>query len=153
MTRISRSGNYTLDHSIETVYRVLSDPELMVRCIPDSSEITDREDSTVEATVKTGTSAVSVQLELAVMLDGADRETGIIRYVGSGSGPRSHVSFSGTFHLVEREGHTTVEWDGEVAVHGMLVALGEQIGRYEPIIDDKITTAVENVQSRVSAHD
>lgn len=153
MTRITRSGNYSVDHSYETVFRVLSDPEVMVRCIPDSSEITDQGDSTVEATVKTGTGAVSVRLELAVTLDGADRETGMIRYVGTGSGPRSHVSFSGTFYLLDRKEHTVVEWDCEVTVHGMLVALGEQIGRYEPIIDEKITTAVENVQSRVTAHD
>lgn len=153
MTRITRSGTYTIDHPIEMVFEVLTDPEQVVRCIPDSSTIEDHGETRVEATVKTGTQAVSVRLDLRVRLEEANRDTWTIRYVGTGSGPRSHVSFSGEFQLQALDAGTEVEWEGMVEIHGLLVALGGQTGRYEPIIDKKITAAIDNVQSRVMTHD
>ncbi len=149
MTRITRSGTYVLDNSVETVFRILTDPEQMVRCLPDTSEIMEQSGSTVRAVVKTGTNTVSIQLELSVTLEAANQETWDIRYVGHGSGPRSHVSFSGTFHLRNLDNGTEVEWNGELVVRGLLVALGAQAGQIEPIIDEKIMTTIENVQTQV----
>lgn len=153
MTRIHRSGTYTINEPCDEVFTVLSDPERVARCIPDSVEIVDRRDSEVDATVKIGTPVVSTRLHLEITLVSADPETGKIQYRGSGSGPRSHVSFRGMFDLEGSSGETRVDWDGVLQVHGMLVAMGEHIGRYEPILSEKIMAAIENVQSSVIAHE
>lgn len=153
MTRIHRSGTYTINGSFDEVFTVLSDPERVARCIPDSVEIVDRRDSEVDVTVKIGTPVVSTRLHLELTLLSADPETGKIHYRGTGSGPRSHVSFRGTFEIEGSSSETRVDWEGALQVHGMLVAMGEHIGRYEPILSEKITAAIENVQSSVIVHE
>ena len=121
------NGNYRFNSPQQRLWDALMDPEIVGQCIPGVHSVKplapDRYE--VEIALKVGVVLDTYKgtLELA---DKAPPES--YRMIVQGSGPRTNLKGEGSIKLApSEEGVTTLSFDGDVQVTGVLARVGQRL--------------------------
>ena len=119
-------GTHELDASREVVYRALSDPQILQRCIPGCESLERTDENVYVATMKAGIGPVKGTFKGNVRLE--DMQPPLhYRMIVDGKGGPGFVKGSGEFNLTEQNGGTAVAYEGEMKVGGVIAGVGQRM--------------------------
>ncbi len=119
-------GTNTLPASLETVWKTITDPEVLRRCTPGIKELTEVAPDTYQATLVIGIAAVkgSYAGRLAITDKRAPTHC-VISLEGSG-GP-GFMKGQGTMDLEAEGDATLVRWSGDIQIGGLIAGVGQRM--------------------------
>ena len=119
-------GTQELRAPRERVYALLTDPEVLRRCIPGCESLEKTDENSYAATLKAGVGAIKGTFKGNVRLEDM-RPTEHYRIVVDGKGGPGFVKGSGDFDLEERDGVTVIKYTGEMQVGGVIAGVGQRM--------------------------
>lgn len=120
-------GTHELRAPRERVFRALTDPEVLRRCIPGCESLEQTGEGAYAATLKTGVGAIKGVFKGSVRLEDV-RAPEHYRMVVEGRGQPGFLKGTGELDLEEREGATTaVRYAGDVQVGGTIAGVGQRM--------------------------
>src|SRR2546425_12273289 len=108
------------------VYALLTDPEVLRRCIPGCESLEKTDENSYAATLKAGVGAIKGTFKGNVRLEDM-RPPEHYRIVVDGKGGPGFVKGSGDFDLQESEGATLIKYAGEMQVGGAIAGIGQRM--------------------------
>src|SRR5712692_2734775 len=119
-------GTHEINAPRERVYALLTDPEVLRRCIPGCESLEKTEENTYAATLKAGVGVVKGTFKGNVKLEDM-RAPEHYRLVVDGKGGPGFVKGSGDFDLEEKDGATLIKYAGEMQVGGTIAGVGQRM--------------------------
>jgi len=119
-------GTHELNAPRERVFALLTDPEVLRRCIPGCESLEKTEENTYAATLKAGVGVVKGTFKGNVKLEDM-RAPEHYRLVVDGKGGPGFVKGSGDFDLEEKDGATRIKYAGEMQVGGTIAGIGQRM--------------------------
>lgn len=119
-------GTYTIAAPREVVYETLRDPKALQQCIPGCQELTLQEDGRFLARMQVGIAAVKGAFTGHVQITDEQPLTSY-RLRIDGSGGPGFAKGEAMVSLVEVEGGTRVDVNGDGQVGGMIAAVGQRV--------------------------
>lgn len=154
MSSLRIEERFTLDAPPAVVWRFLTDPERVVRCLP-GAELTGQEDETTyEGSMKVSAGPVTVAYRGTAVFEEIDDERRYVRLVGrgrerSGSG---NVSMTMESRVEEADGGgTAVSVTADVRVTGKIVRFGR--GMIESVSAEMFSDFTKCLEQRVGGED
>jgi uncharacterized protein len=119
-------GTHEINAPRERVYALLTDPEVLRRCIPGCEALEKTGEDTYAATMKAGVGMVKGTFKGNVKL--ADMRTPEhYRIEVDGKGGPGFVKGTGDFDLEEKDGATLIKYAGEMQVGGTIAGIGQRM--------------------------
>lgn len=120
------SGSYVLPGPPEAVWRLLTDPGRLAKCLPgcESLEAAGRDRYTVKA--KFAIAAIGGSFTGAVTLTEKNPPHSL-RMKVEGKGAPGHLTGEGRLELAARAAETEVRYDGSAQVGGLIAAVGQRM--------------------------
>ena len=119
-------GTHELNAPRERVYALLTDPEVLRRCIPGCESLEKTEENTYAATLKAGVGMIKGTFKGNVKLEEM-RQPVHYRIVVDGKGGPGFVKGTGDFDLEEQGGATLIRYAGEMQVGGTIAGIGQRM--------------------------
>ncbi|MDQ3043597.1 MAG: carbon monoxide dehydrogenase subunit G [Chloroflexota bacterium] len=119
-------GEHTFDAPREAVWRFMLDPSMLQQCLPGCESLTESGPDEYEATMNIGVAMIKGRYQGRVKISDKQEPERYTMLV-EGKGPQGQVSGSGTLELSEADGKTTVRYQGEAQVRGMLARVGGRV--------------------------
>ena len=119
-------GTHELNAPRERVYALLTDPEVLRRCIPGCESLEKTEENTYAATLKAGVGMIKGTFKGNVKLEEM-RQPVHYRIVVDGKGGPGFVKGTGDFDLEEKDGATLIRYAGEMQVGGTIAGIGQRM--------------------------
>jgi hypothetical protein len=119
-------GTHEINAPRERVYALLTDPEVLRRCIPGCESLEKTEDDTYAATMKAGVGMVKGTFKGNVKL-AEMRPPEHYRLEVDGKGGPGFVKGTGDFDLEEKDGATLIRYAGEMQVGGTIAGIGQRM--------------------------
>ncbi len=119
-------GTHQLNAPRERVYALLTNPEVLRRCIPGCESLEKSDEDTYAATLKAGVGVVKGTFKGNVKLEEM-RSPEHYRIVVDGKGGPGFVKGSGDFDLEVRDGGTLIRYVGEMQVGGTIAGVGQRM--------------------------
>ena len=119
-------GTHEINAPRERVYALLTDPEVLRRCIPGCESLEKTEENTYAATLKAGVGVVKGTFKGNVKLEEM-RLPEHYRIVVDGKGGPGFVKGTGDFDLEEKDGATRIKYAGEMQVGGTIAGIGQRM--------------------------
>jgi len=119
-------GTNELRATRERVYRALTDPEVLRRCIPGCERLEQTGENAYSATLRVGVGAVRGVFSGNIRLDDL-RPPSHYRIVVDGKGQPGFVKGVGDLDLEENENLTVVRYAGDVQAGGTLASVGQRL--------------------------
>jgi hypothetical protein len=119
-------GTHELNAPREHVYALLTDPEVLRRCIPGCESLEKTESDTYAATMKAGVGMIKGTFKGNVKLEEM-RPPEHYRIVVDGKGGPGFVKGTGDFDLEEQDGATLIKYAGEMQVGGTIAGIGQRM--------------------------
>jgi carbon monoxide dehydrogenase subunit G len=119
-------GTHEINAPRERVYALLTDPEVLRRCIPGCETLEKTESDTYAATLKAGVGVVKGTFKGNVKLEDM-RAPQHYRIVVDGQGGPGFVKGTGDFDLEEKDGGTLIKYAGEMQVGGTIAGIGQRM--------------------------
>jgi hypothetical protein len=120
-------GTHELRAPRERVFQVLTDPEVLRRCIPGCESLERTGEGTYAVTLKTGVGAIKGVFKGSVRLEDVRRPEHY-RMAVEGRGQPGFLKGTGELDLDERgEGLTVVRYAGDVQVGGTIAGAGQRM--------------------------
>jgi len=119
-------GTHEIPAAREVVYRAMTDPKILQRCIPGCQSMEKTDENTYEATMKAGVGSIKGTFKGNVRLEEL-REPIHYRMLVDGKGAPGFVKGAGEFNLVERNGGTAIAYEGEMKVGGVIAGVGQRM--------------------------
>src|SRR5712692_4238320 len=119
-------GTHEINAPRERVYALLTDPEVLRRCIPGCESLEKTEENTYAAILKAGVGVVKGTFKGNVKLEEM-RPPEHYRIVVDGKGGPGFVKGSGDFELEEKDGATLISYAGEMQVGGTIAGIGQRM--------------------------
>jgi uncharacterized protein len=110
----------------EVVFRALSDPQILQRCIPGCESLALTAENTYVATMKAGIGPVKGTFKGNVRLEDMQPPTHY-RMIVDGKGGPGFVKGEGEFNLTESDGGTAIAYEGELKVGGVIAGVGQRM--------------------------
>lgn len=120
------SGTHELEASREIVFRALSDPQILQRCIPGCQSLELTAENTYLATMKAGVGPVKGTFKGNVSLEDM-QPPAHYRMIVEGKGAPGFVKGAGEFNLAEHNGGTAIAYEGEMKVGGVIAGVGQRM--------------------------
>src|SRR2546425_5276633 len=108
------------------VYALLTDPEVLRRCIPGCESLEKTDENSYAATLKAGVGAIKGTFKGNVRLEDM-RPPEHYRIVVDGKGGPGFLKGSGDFELEAQGGTTIIKYTGEVQVGGTIASVGQRM--------------------------
>ena len=119
-------GTHEINAPRERVYALLTDPEVLRRCIPGCESLEKTESDTYAATMKVGVGMIKGTFKGNVKL--AEMRPSVhYRIVVDGKGAPGFVKGTGDFDLEEKNGATLIKYAGEMQVGGTIAGIGQRM--------------------------
>jgi hypothetical protein len=145
-------GTHELRAGRERVYRTLTDPEVLKRCIPGCEQLEKTGDNSYRATLKAGVGSIKGMFTGSVELEDMQPPSHY-RMKVSGKGQPGFLKGAGDLDLEERDGATIISYKGDVQVGGTLASVGQRmIQGAAKMMASQFFTAIE-VEAKVEAHE
>ena len=119
-------GTHEINAPRESVYALLTDPEVLRRCIPGCESLEKTEENTYAATLKAGVGMIKGTFKGNVKLEEM-RQPVHYRIVVDGKGGPGFVKGTGDFDLEEKDGATLIRYAGEMQVGGTIAGIGQRM--------------------------
>ena len=119
-------GTHEINAPRERVYALLTDPEVLQRCIPGCESLERTEENAYAATLKAGVGMVKGTFKGNVKLEEM-RQPVHYRIVVDGKGGPGFVKGTGDFDLEEQGGATLIRYAGEMQVGGTIAGIGQRM--------------------------
>ncbi len=119
-------GTHELHANRERVYRALTDPAVLQRCIPGCEKLEQTGENRYAAILKAGVGSIKGLFTGNVQLENLQPPTQF-RMTVNGKGQPGFLKGSGDFRLEERDGTTIVNYAGDVQVGGTLASVGQRM--------------------------
>lgn len=110
----------------ERVYRLLTDPAVLARCIPGCQGLELTGENTYATTLRAGVGSIKGVFKGTVRLEDV-RPPEHYRMVVDGKGQPGFVKGAGDLDLEERDGMTVIAYAGDVNVGGTLAGVGQRM--------------------------
>ncbi|OWJ77920.1 MULTISPECIES: SRPBCC family protein [Haematobacter] len=121
------TGEQLIPASVETVWQMINDPEVLKACIPGCESLERGEDDRLTATVALKVGPVKARFAGDVTLSEIDPPNGY-RIFGKGSGGVAGFAEGGAvIALAPVEGGTLLTYDAEAKIGGKLAQLGTRL--------------------------
>src|SRR5713226_2626072 len=119
-------GTQGLSTPRERVYGLLTDPEVLRRCIPGCESLVKTEQGHFEATLKAGVGAIKGTFRGNVNLEDM-RPPEHYRLRVEGKGVMGFAKGSANFDLLEQDDRTLINYSGELQVGGTIAGVGQRM--------------------------
>ena len=119
-------GTHEIPAARETVFRSLTDPQILQRCIPGCESLEKTADNTYVATMKAGVGAIKGTFKGTVRLEDMQAPTHY-RMIVEGKGGPGFVKGTGDFNLAEHDHGTLIAYQGEMKVGGVIAGVGQRM--------------------------
>ena len=120
------SGHHTIPFGVENVWDALLDPAVLVRTIPGCERLETTGEHTYAMTVTAGVAAIRGTYDGSCVLSGlAEHESLVMRLTGAGAPGTIDATVRVSF--AEAEGLTTVTYDADAVVGGMVGGVGQRM--------------------------
>ncbi len=119
-------GTHEINAPRERVYALLTDPEVLRRCIPGCESLEKTEENAYAATMKAGVGMIKGTFKGNVKL-AEMRPPEHYRIVVDGKGGPGFVKGTGDFDLEEKDGATLIRYAGEMQVGGTIAGIGQRM--------------------------
>ena len=118
-------GSNSLNASRDSVYAKLTDPNFLVKTIPDAQDAHVLDANSLEAKLKLRVGVVSSSLKMKMTV--ADRQpTSRASLIAEGTGSGSNIKINSTFTL-EGDAPTTMKWSADAEITGVMAGLGSTL--------------------------
>ena len=119
-------GAYTFNAGREKVWNTLLSPEALSGCIPGCQSFTPTSDDSYDVALKVGVGAITGSYKAVVRLTERD-EPSSYRMAVEGKGSGTTLRGTGVIRLTEKDGATTVEFEGDAQVTGIIARVGQRL--------------------------
>lgn len=142
-------GTHTVAAPRQRVYQVMIDPAALAKALPGCERLEASAPDTFRLKMKLGLAALSGSYQGTVKLS-QRRPPEHLRLTLNGRGPWGFAEGDGTLTLSEQDGKTSVRYEGEVRVGGMIASVGQRllggaarmvIGQFFQNLDREVGTA------------
>jgi carbon monoxide dehydrogenase subunit G len=110
----------------DRVYQVLTDPEVLKRCIPGCEKLDLVGENSYSTTLRAGVGSIKGVFTGAVRLENMQPPSHY-RMVVEGKGQPGFLKGAGDLDLREQEGKTVITYSGDVNVGGTLASVGQRM--------------------------
>jgi len=119
-------GTAEINAKRERVFRAMTDPEVLRRCIPGCEQLDRTGDDVYAVTLRAGVGSIKGVFKGTVKLEDV-RAPEHFRMVVEGKGQPGFLKGSGDLDLAERDGATAVTYTGDVNVGGTIAGVGQRM--------------------------
>ena len=119
-------GTHEINAPRERVYALLTDPEVLRRCIPGCESLEKTDADTYAATMKAGVGMIKGTFKGNVKLEEM-RQPVHYRIVVDAKGGPGFVKGTGDFDFDEKDGATLIKYAGEMQVGGTMAGIGQRM--------------------------
>jgi carbon monoxide dehydrogenase subunit G len=145
-------GTHDVHARRERVFRAMTDPTVLQRCIPGCEQLELTGENTYATTLRAGVGSIKGVFKGTVRLEDV-RAPEHYRMVVEGKGQPGFVKGSGDLDLAESDGVTTISYSGDVAVGGTLASVGQRmLAGSVKMMATQFFTAIE-AEARVEEHE
>jgi len=124
--KLDIGGEEIFEVGIETLWRALNDPAVLVKCIPGCKEMIDEGGDRFKLILNLKVASVGGSFEGEISL--ADKqEPSQCKVAVSGSGTLGQGSGAATFSLTSQTGGTAMRYSGEGEIGGLVAGVGQRI--------------------------
>ena len=145
-------GTHDVHARRERVFRAMTDPAVLQRCIPGCEQLELTGENTYATTLRAGVGSIKGVFKGTVRLEDV-RAPEHYRMVVEGKGQPGFVKGSGDLDLAETDGVTTITYSGDVTAGGTLASVGQRMLQGSvKMMATQFFTAIE-AESRVEEHE
>jgi uncharacterized protein len=119
-------GTHQLHAPRERVYQLLTDPEVLKRCIPGCERLEQTADNTFSVTMKAGVGSIKGLFNGTVRLENL-RPPEHLRIVVDGKGTPGFLKGTGDLDLSQENSTTVVKYAGDVQLGGTIASVGQRM--------------------------
>jgi len=119
-------GTHEINVARDVVFRALTDPQILQRCIPGCESLEQTEENAYLATMKAGVGSIKGTFKGNVRLE--DLQPPVhYRMIVDGKGGPGFVKGTGNFNLEDHNGGTAIAYEGEMKVGGVIAGVGQRM--------------------------
>jgi hypothetical protein len=119
-------GTYQLQASRERIYQLLTDPDVLQRCIPGCERLEKTAENTFAVTLRAGVGSIKGIFNGTVKLEDM-RPPEHYRIVVEGKGLPGFVKGTGDLDLQDEGENTTIKYTGDMQVGGTIAGVGQRM--------------------------
>ena len=119
-------GTHQIAAPRERVFRCLTDPEVLQRCIPGCENLEETAENSYAATIRTGVGSIKGVFNGTVRLEDI-RAPEHYRIVVEGKGAPGFLKGSGNLDLGQQGETTLIKYTGELQVGGTIASVGQRM--------------------------
>ncbi len=145
---IHLDGNFNVKIEVKTAYNYISNPDTLVKLIPDLIEYNKIDDNNLKITAKAGVSFIKGKFDLDLSID-HKVENKHITLRGKGNGSGASTDFTVDFDFNQNNDDTEIRWNAYINVVGTAASMGGRmmkgaINKYVNKLVDKYKETLEN---------
>lgn len=119
-------GAHEIRANGERVFRALTDPEVLKRCIPGCQSLERTSEHTYSVTLKTGVGSIKGLFTGTVKLEDI-QDPSHFRMVVEGRGQPGFLKGTGNLDLEERDTSTVIKYMGDANIGGTIAGVGQRM--------------------------
>ncbi len=119
-------GSYTIKAPRALLYQLMTDPEVLSRCVPGCQSLEANEDGAYKLTLKAGVGSIKGVFTGAIRLDEM-REPEHYKLIVDGKGPAGFLKGEGALDLAEQGEETVISYSGDVSAGGTIAGVGQRL--------------------------
>ncbi len=120
------NGTRTIPASQQKVWRFLTDPDQLAKCMPGCESLTESGEHEYSGEIKVGVAAVKGVYNGTVKMEDLQPPSHY-KLSLDGKGKQGFLKGSGTIDLVEQNGQTILTYRGAVQIGGLLASVGQRL--------------------------
>ncbi len=120
---IHLDGNFTVKNEVKNAYDYVSNPDTLIKLIPDLIEYNKIDDNNLKITAKAGVSFIKGKFDLDLGIDHRV-ENKHITLRGKGNGSGAAVDFTVDFDFNQNNDNAEVRWNAYINVVGTAASMG-----------------------------
>jgi carbon monoxide dehydrogenase subunit G len=119
-------GSHTIKSPRDLLYQLMTDPEILRRCVPGCQSLEDAGDGSYKITLKAGVGSIKGVFTGSIKLEEM-REPEHYKMIVNAKGPAGFLKGEGSIDLIEQGEETLVNYTGETGVGGTIASVGQRM--------------------------
>lgn len=120
------SGTQTFPAPRQTVWNLLTDPDCLAKCMPGCETLETTAENEYSGEINVGLAAIKGKYNGKVKLEDIEAPTHY-KLALDGKGKQGFIKGAGTIDLEEQDGHTLLQYSGDVHLGGPLASVGQRM--------------------------
>jgi carbon monoxide dehydrogenase subunit G len=119
-------GSHTIKAPRDLLYQLMTDPEILRRCVPGCQSLEDAGDGAYKITLKAGVGSIKGVFTGSIKLEEM-REPEHYKMIVDAKGQAGFLKGEGSIDLIEQGEETLVNYTGETGVGGTIAGVGQRM--------------------------